>query len=53
MEVSVYLNAFGRFDLAKDLLVLIGWEVGDLLIWPGRNGRKKMCYLLIRVLNLE
>jgi len=41
MEVSGYLHAFGRFVLAKDLLVFIGWEVGGLLIWFGHNGRGK------------
>jgi hypothetical protein len=41
MEVNVYLHAFRRFDLAKEVLVLIGWEVGGPLIRSGHDGREK------------
>jgi len=41
MEVSGYLHAFGRFVLAKELLVFIAWEVGGLVIRSGHDGRGK------------
>ena len=41
MEVSGYLHAFGRFDLAKELLVFIGRVVGGPLIWSGHYGTGK------------
>lgn len=41
MEASGYLDTFGRFVLAKEFLVFIGWEVGGPRIWSGHDGRGK------------